>query len=218
MKMTNKNTKLKLSNQSIVWEAFQENEKLTTPEILDRVNEKLKAQEPPERMADSTLRRALAELVDKGQLKTYGRQHNAVLYGRPSAGFSDSDDPMIPYAGELCSVENFLALMTNPTEKPLARKLPLLGEKTQHQIRRRMVYAILTAGEPGYSEKLKETNASLHAIIDDLAFTLHVLRSFVDSAVWYSNYRDEIGRHLRTLQDKNPDLFQLAIDYMRSES
>ena len=222
MSTVNKKTRLKLSNQSLVWEIFGDNEKLTIVEILDRVNDKLKAQTEPDekfvRMADSTLRRAIAELVDKGQLKPFGRQGNAALYGKPSAGIGDADQQLIPFAGELKSVQEFLQIMTDPEGRPLTRKTSIIGEKTQQRIRRQLAFVVMSSGEPGHFQTVKELNVSLHDLSKDLAYIQNVIQSFLDSPVWYEQYRDQIAYALRKMQERDPEFYQLVIDYIRSES
>jgi hypothetical protein len=211
----NKKEHVKLSNQSLTFEVFGDNEKLTVTEILERVNEKLKPKN--ERIADSTLRRALEDLVDKGFLQTYGRQRNATLYGKQGATFDDGGQRLIPFAGELKSVEDFLRIVSDPNRKPLSKNADLLAEKVQHTIRRKLASVVVSSMNPGYDESVKGLNRELHVVAESLRFTLNIIDSFLNSPVWYKQYRDQIAYAMRQLQEKDPELFQLVFDYIRSE-
>jgi hypothetical protein len=114
-------------------------------------------------------------------------------------------------------VGEFVKLMSDPDLRPLKKSINLLSEKSQHGIRRMMLFAILSAGEAGNSEALKNVNTQLHTAIQDLEFALTQLRGFVDSAVWFEDYRDKIGLAVRELTKEDPELFKLAVEYMRSE-
>lgn len=214
MVTVNKKEHTKLSNQSIVFEVFGDNEKLMVTEIQERVNGKL----APDKLSGNTVRRAISELEDKGFIQSFGRHHNARLYGKPSAGIGDVKQTLIPYSGELKTVVEFVHLMTDPNSRPLTRKTAVIGEKMQHRIRRQLLFAIITAGNPGYTSKLMDVNADLHLLADDLRFALSVIQNFLDSPVWYEHYRDQIAQGVQELQKSNPELFELAINYIGSES
>ena len=217
MVTVNKKEQVKLSNQSLIYEVFGDNEKLLVAEVLDRANEKLKQEVPPSRVSQNTVRRAIEALVEGGFLHPYGRIHNAMVYGKPGAGFNKPDANLIPYAGELKSVKDFIQVMTAADERPLTRKSNIVGEKTQHAIRRQLVYAIMSASDPGYTTQLKKVNENLHGWVEDLRYLLVFLESFLNSPVWYEQYRDKIGYSIREMQKEDPELFKLAIEYIKGE-
>lgn len=207
---------IKLANQSLVYEAFADNEKLTISELTWRINE---TRERHERISDQTIRRAIADLVRSGHIKPYGKQNNAQTYGRLSASISaDAEkEKVIPFGGDLVSIEDFVRLLCEPDSSPLSLKVPLLGEEAQHSIRRTMVHVILTSGEVGTDDALKKSNRRLHNVIAELEYVLNTLQTFVNSPIWYPQYRERIAFALRRMQEKDAELFQLAEDYVRSQ-
>lgn len=204
---------ISLSNQSRVYKVFGENEKLTIAEVVLRVNGE---PEPSEKLSERTIRRAIDGLVKSGFLKTYGKQNNATLYGLLSASYTDSQQRLINFNGELLGVGEFLKTITDPQGKPLQKgKTAVIDKKADHVIRKLLTFAIMSAGEPGYNTQLKEVAIQLRNALAQLEFASGVLKNFLDSPVWYEQYRDQIGRSLREVQEKDPDLFQLANDFMK---
>jgi hypothetical protein len=206
---------IKLTNQSLVFESFGEDEKLTIAELTHRVNTKLP---DVKRLSEQTVRRAVNDLVQMGHLKPYGKSYNAQTFGKLSAATSNGDTPIIPYAGSsdgMSTVEEFLRVMTDPDLRPLKLKRNLIGEKQQHAIRRLMVFAILSAAESGHDETLKSANENLNEVLVDLQFAIDTIKSFVDSPIWYPQYRDRIAYAVRRVQEKDAELFQLAQDYVK---
>lgn len=213
--------KVKLSNQSLVFEVFTDDDKLTVVEILERVNEKLKREsqhndEEFTRMSDSTVRRALDSLVKTNFLRTYGRSNNAMLYGKISAAYADAEQKLITFSGELITIEDFLTQVISPEERPLQLKTPILSKSREHDIRRRLAFVIMSAGELGLNEKLEEVRQELETLHTEMAYVSNVLRGFLDSPVFYQQHRDRIGNNVREVQKKNPDLIQLAFDYIQN--
>jgi DNA-binding Lrp family transcriptional regulator len=202
-----------LSNQSVVYEAFGENEKLTITELSDRLNEN---STPETKVSDRTIRRSIDSLVKSGFLKPYGKQNNAMLYGKLSASFAETDEKLINFGGQLLTVEEFLREIVEPSNSPLQKtKLQIVSKEMEHEIRRRLAWAIATAGEPGMQEPLKKVSNELHKIMGEVAFVHDLLQSFLDSPVWYEQYRDKIAYGLRRLQENDPDLYQLTAEYVR---
>lgn len=215
MTLLNEKKKVKLSNQSLVFEIFGDDEKLTVVEISERVNEKLKTEDPNERLSASTIRRAIDSLVQSNFLRTYGRQNNATLYGKLSAAFSEPDQKLINFGGELLSVEDFLRLTSDPSAKPLQLKFPVVSEQREHDIRRRLAFVIMSAGNLGYNDRLKHVEKELSNLQREFEYIANLLQGFLDGPVWYQQYRDRIGQSVRKVQEKDPDLFQLATEYMK---
>jgi hypothetical protein len=211
----NRKEHIKLTNQSLVFEVFADDEKLTIREVTHRVNEKL---DRTEKLSEQTIRRAITNLCQLGQLKPFGKTQNAQTYGKLSASFTGSPkDELIPFGGNLVGVEEFLRLISDPNSRPLKRNVNLLAERSQHGIRRMMLFAILSAGEPGNDETLKSANTHLNDAIDELEYALDFLRRFVHSPIWFQQYRDKIALAVRELTKNDPELYKLAVDYMRAE-
>lgn len=215
----NPREKTKLANQSLVFEVFEDDEKLSVAEVLARVNRNPPdMQRPSLRLGERTVRRALLALEAKGFLKVYGRQNNAIIYGKLTASFAQAsaNEELIPYAGGLQSVGDYLRLFADPDAKPLARKVNLLSPKAETDIRKRMTYAVLMAGEPGVSEQIKKTQDDLTLLLQEIEFIHNVLRGFVNSPIWFEQYRDRMAYAIREVQKEDPELFKLAVDYIQS--
>lgn len=205
-----------LSNQSQVYEAFADNEKLTITEVFERLNQNLSDATP--KVSDRTIRRAIAALVKSGFLKPYGKQNNAMLYGKLSAAFTDADQKLINFGGELVSVEEFLREVVEPENNPLQKsKADLLNDEIKHHIRRRLAFVVITAGNVGFQDELKKVSRDLHGILGELQFVTNLLQNFMDSPVWYEQYRDKVGYGVRAMQQSDPDLYQLAMEYVRGK-
>lgn len=208
--------KVKASNQSLVYGVFGEDEKLTVREVAERVNLGLRENGPHERISEATVRRAVSDLEKLGSLKSYGRQNNAFLYGKPTAALFDSDRKLIPYAGELKDVEDFIRIITNPKERPFTRNTAVMGEKMQHNVRRQLAYVVMSSIDAGFSQQVRDVNTTLHKLVEDLAYVHSVLEGFLNSPVWYPQYRDQMAVAVREMQKNDPELFQLALDYIKS--
>jgi DNA-binding Lrp family transcriptional regulator len=204
---------VKLSNQSLTLEAIAENEKLTISEITARVNEKL---DGPNKLSEQTVRRGVKALCESGLLKPFGRVNNAQTFGKLSAAMTaDEGEKLIPFGGELITIADFIKLMADPEQKPFTLKVPLLSDEIQLALRKMLVWTVLTSESPGYNEELKKQVRRLQNTIDGLEFAADALRGFVNSPVWYSQYRDRIGYAIRRLQEKDPELYQLAEDFVK---
>lgn len=205
-----------LSNRSLVFEAFAENEKLTTPEVTQRVNEIAKKRDRLP-LSERTVRRSIEALVELGSLKVHGRQNNAVLYGKLSASFADEKERLINLSGELLSVEDFLKLVVAPDAHPLQKnpKLAVTSQDIEHHIRRRLAFVIWSAGNPGLNSQLDVVMRELHNVLKEYQHAANLIQTFLNSPVWYEQYRDKIGTAMRKVQEKNPDLFDLTDAYVK---
>jgi hypothetical protein len=215
MPTLNQKEHIKLGNQSRVFEAFGPEEKLTIAELTARVNERL---EGHEKLSDQTIRRAVASLTRSGLIKPFGKNNNAQTYGKLSAAMTaDEGEKLIPFGGELLNVGDFVKLMASPEVQPFTLKLPLLDDTIATMLRKVMLHVVITAPSPGYNEELKKHAKRIHNVIAGLEFATQALRSFIDSPVWYEQYRDRIAYALRRLQQEDPELYQLAQDYLNTK-
>lgn len=202
----------KLSNQSLVFEAFGEAEKLTIAELTSRVNERLPSHE---KLSDQTIRRAVKDLTKSGHIKPYGRNNNAQTYGKLSAAMTaDEGEKLIPFGGELVSVRDFVQMMADPEGQPFTLKAPLLDHAITVMLRKVLLHTVMTSDSPGFDDELKAHQRRLQKAIDGLEFAADALRGFLQSPVWYPQYRDRIAYALRRLQQEEPELFQLTKDYL----
>jgi hypothetical protein len=46
---------------------------------------------------------------------------------------------------------------------------------------------------------------------------IKVMRSFLDSPVWFAQYRDKIAAQIRQLQKDDIELFKLGVDYIKDK-
>jgi hypothetical protein len=212
--------KVALSNQSFVYELFEEDSKLTIAQLHSLASEELKkkGQHP---FNERTIRRCVEDLTRLGFLKTYGRSPtNAVLYGRTTIGLTaekDDDRTLINWAGELISVEDFVRRVSDPEINPFRLKLKanVISDEMTQALRQRLLYVILSAGSTGQDEQIKKALEGLHGVLDEVNYLQSVLTNFVNSPVWYAQYRDPIGFEVREMQRRDPELFKLAIDCMK---
>lgn len=218
MKASSSNqNRVAITNQSRIYELFGDDEKLTVKEVTERLFEKARISDDVTlKLTERTVRRTLDILVENGFIKPFGKDGNAQTYGKISASYETENMKLINLGGNLYTVEDFLRLVVDPENKPLQRgKVAMVSDQIEHAIQRRLAFVVLTAGNPGMNEKLKQTNGELHRFLKELNFTVNVLQTFVDSPVWYEQYRDQIGYQLRSVQKNDPDLFQLAVEYSR---
>lgn len=209
----NQKEHMKMTNQSLVYEAFDDEEKLTISEATLKINKQI--EESYRRVSEQTVRRAINELVGLGHLKPFGKNGLAMTYGKLSTEMTagNGEQELIPFSGSMTTVETFLQIMVDPNGQPFKLKVPILSEGISHAVRRTMVYVVLSSSEVGNTDALKVANQRLNNLINELRYILGNLEAFVDSPVWYEQYRDQMGYALRRLQEKDPDLFQLAMDY-----
>lgn len=209
---------LKLSNQSTVLASLEFGEKLTVSEITRRVNRNLES-DGNLPLAERTIRRAIDSLKRQGFLRTFGRSRGSTLFGRIDTSYasSEANEPIVSFGGELVTVEDFLQMLTDMQNDPLKKKLSLLSVKKSLFLRRLMTFVIMSSGEAGYNDRVNACKKQMLEVIDDLEHTLNVLQSFANSSVWYDVYRDRIAGELRSVQERNPDLFALAVNFVKDQ-
>jgi len=209
-------TQISLSNQSVVYEKFEDHEKLTITEITQRVN---KDAGPSEKLSDRTIRRAIDALAKNGHLKTYGKRHNAMLYGKISASYTEANQKLISFGGDLLSVGEFLHLIVDADEKPLqTNKYTVTNRKAEHDIRRRLALVVFSAGNVGMNAQLQVTMRDLHHLLKEYEHVANLLKNFLDGPLWYEQYRDQIALALRQMQEEEPELYALTSQYIASET
>lgn len=202
-----------LANRSRVFEAFGEGEKLTINEVVERLNEEAT---PENKLSARTVRRSIENLVETGFLKLYGKQNNAMVYGKLSASFVDVDEKIIPFGGQLVSIEDFLKMVVDPDSSPLQKsKVRVISNEVEHHIRRRLAFVIMSAGNPGMRDRLHKVQRELDNVLNELNYAAGILQGFINTPVWYEQYRDKIAPGLRKVQETDPDLFQLSAEYVK---
>lgn len=207
-----------LQNEQRVFNVLREKQiKLSIAEIASKLDGEI---------TERTVRRCISALVEKGMVKKYGRTTSGVQYAladksmyESETSFSDEELKLIAFAGTMQTVTEFLEMMVAPDQNPLALKnvAPVVRTSVATGIRRAMAGVVLTASSAGQDEFLKATRVSLQAVEDELRFLLKVVSEFNNSAVWYDQYRDTIAYQLRLMHKNNPELFQLAMDFVRSQ-
>jgi hypothetical protein len=201
-----------LSNQSSVFEAFGDDEKLTITEATNKVNTKLTTP-----LSEQTVRRAIKALIQSGFLIEQGRRENAMLYGKLSASFARTKqgEGLVPLAGTLMPVEDFVKLMVIPGQKPLQLKKNILADPSQIAIRKMLTFVILNGPEPGMEGAVKTVSGNLYELLAEVEHLRSIVKGFIDSPVWFSQYQDRIGYEIRKMQENDPGLYQLAQDFIR---
>jgi hypothetical protein len=209
-------TQLGLENQSFVFGLFGDGQKLTVNDVYEMAREaKTKAGERP--LNERTIRRALDGLQKAGFIITVGRQNNAILYGKQgTSAFEQAEGAeLIPLAGELVSVEKFMRMFADPSLEPFKVKRDTLAVDAEQHMRQMLLFAIISSGSVGLDDKLKQASKLLHSYLAEVEYIQKVLKTFIDSPVWYEQYRDRIAYEVRRVQEKDPALYQLAIDAIK---
>lgn len=207
-------TELGVQNRSIVYEVFKDGVKMTVNEVYEAVRESQKAKnERP--LNERTIRRAIEGLLKGGFLVTVGRRNNAILYGKQGTAITDTDRQLISVGGKLVTVEEFLRTFADPELDPFKLKVSTLSHDATQNIRRRLLFTIISAGEPGYDQQLKLTSKDLHAYLAEVEHVANILKSFLDSPVWYQQYRDRIAYEVRRTAKEDPELYQLTFDAIK---
>lgn len=209
-----------LSNQSLVFEIFDDHEKLTITEITSRVN--LNRDLP---LSEQSIRRAIDQLHKSGFIKQHGKQNNAVLYGKLSAGFTDSDEgeKLINVGGNLVTVGDFLELIADEENSPhpfIVKVQPqnwAISPDFERKLRKRLTAIVMSASDPGYNDRIKQQAAFLQNHINELEYLIGIMKGFIDSPIWFAHYRDKVALDLRRLQEKQPELWKLANDYIKDK-
>ena len=207
-----------IENQSFVFSLFGDGQKLTVSDVYQMAHEaKMKTGERP--LNERTIRRALTGLEKAGFIITAGRQtgSSAILYAKQgtSAFEQAAGSNLIPFAGELVSVEKFLRSFADPEIKPFKLKKDVLSTEIEHNFRQLLLFAIISSGESGLDEQLKQVSKTLHSRLAEIEHIQKVLKTFLDSPVWFEQYRDRIAYEVRRVQEKDPELYQLAIDAIK---
>jgi hypothetical protein len=172
-------------------------------------------------IVEKTVRRAVDSLKGNGFVIEAGRDNNAKLYAVAGATTSTSaSDKLIPIGNDVVSVEAFVRLLADPKQTPFASRLKTdpLSERFMAILRQRMLFTVLSAGEPGLNAQVTTVHEALAKVADEMQRLTDYVKGFVNSAVWYEHYRDPIALAMRELQKTDPELWKLAWDYVKSGS
>lgn len=171
-------------------------------------------------IVEKTVRRAVDSLRRNGFIIEAGRDNNSKLYAIAGMMGSNAGDRLIPMGNDVITVADFVKLMAGMEQKPFATRLKteLLSDAFQQIMRQRMLFTIVSAGEAGYNSQLLTVQEALVKVVEEMERLTNMMRSFVNSSVWYEHYRDPIAQAMRDLQKKDPELWQLAWDFVKSGS
>jgi hypothetical protein len=208
-------SKIGLENQSFVFGLFEQGQKLTVRDVYELAREK-KKQNDERPLNERTIRRAIESLEETGFLITVGRHGGAVLFAKQgTSAFDNPKNELIPLSGELVSVEKFLRTFADPSIDALKLKLDTLSVESDRNIRQMLLFAVISAGEVGLDRRLKSAAKGLYAYLDEINHIQKTLQTFIESHVWYEQYRDRIAYEVRRVQEKDPELYQLTLDAIK---
>lgn len=198
-------------NQSDLYEVFNDTDKFTVTELTEKLRAKGIV------MSDRTVRRSLDALIRRGSIKSYGRNRSAAIFGKVTLNFTTnpSKAQLINVGGNLVTVEEFLKMFADPEGSPLQKRTPILATDVEHMIRRILLYVVLTSNDTGMDESLAKQNANLNKVIEELDYLHNLLSNYVNSPVWFAQYRDNVGLALRETRKNNPELVALAVEYAK---
>lgn len=207
-------SQLGVENQSFIYGLFADDTKYTVRDIyeLARVAKQTENERP---LNERTIRRAIDALAKGAFIIEAGRKENAVLYSKRSTRMTDDSQGLIPFAGELVSVEHFIELMVSPDLSPFKVKVEVANDEIKAIMRKQLAYAIITSGEAGHNDQLKKVMGNLEKIRAEFDHAAKALEGLLSSPIWYDQYRDGIGYQVRNMQKNNPELFQLAVDFIK---
>lgn len=174
-------------------------------------------------VTERTVRRSVDRLIGEGFLTVAGKDGKTILYAAKSAMFvpdMDTAQKLLPFNGATLSVSDFLELLVNPESDPFAMdlKLQVLDVEFVEWLRKRFIYAVITAGDSGYNAQLMRQRESLMKLRAEIQRLADNLDKFVNSPVWYDHYRDRIAFNRREVEQSNPDLVQMARDYLQNNT
>ena len=171
-------------------------------------------------VAERTVRRSVQRLQRTGHVVPTGKDGATILYGVKDAQFANTTEQrMIPFAGQQYSIEDFLALMVNPSVDPFKPriKLEMWDADFIHWLRRRMAIPIITAGDNGFDQQLMQTQEGFIKVKAEVERMLVILDGFINSPVWYEHFRDRLAFERREVEKENPELIKLTMDYIQNK-
>lgn len=173
-------------------------------------------------VSEKTVRRAVKSLMATGFVVEAGKRDGSFLYQASSSmpNWNDENSKRIPFNGAYISVNDFMEVMSNPEGNPFEANLKqeLLTEGIVNYLRTRMLFVIMTAGEAGFNGQVEIARSGLAKVQSELERLTAIVANFNESAVWYEQYRDGIAYDIRRTQEKNPDLYELAWAFVKSNS
>lgn len=209
-------TQMGIENQSFIFSLFKDGMKMTVSDVYEMARDvRVQANETP--LQERTVRRCLNSLEKAGFIVTAGKQNNSMLYAKQgtSAFEQAAGANLIPFAGDIVSVEKFLRSFADPTIHPFKLKRNILSTDVEKLFNQWLLFAIISAGNVGLDEQLKQAAKGLQLYLNEVEHIQKLLSLFIDSPVWFEQYRDRIAYEVRRVQEKDADLYQLAIDVIK---
>lgn len=169
-------------------------------------------------VVEKTIRRAVKSLLSTSHIVEAGRDNNAKLYALVGNAGTGNDDKLIPLGNGMVTVEQFVRVMADPKGNPFGSRLKIdpLSEEFENILRTRMLYAIVTSGDPGYRNQLDKVQEMLLRAAGEMERLTGIVRNFANSPVWYDQYRDAIALAMRELEKTDPELCALTRDFVKS--
>lgn len=201
----------RMTNDSRVYEVMRKSHRPMTVSEISR--------ELPD-IVEKTVRRAIESLRKNGFVVDAGRDNNSKLYMVAGMSGGNAGDKLVPFGNEVMTVEAFIKLIASPDSNPFGSRLKTepLSEKLQQILRQRMLFAVMSAGEGGFNSQLETVQEALTKVVEEMERLTEMVRVFTNSPVWYDHYRDPIALEVRELQKKDPELWKLAWDFVKSGS
>lgn len=206
-------TTVKLMNESSVYNALRE---LGQPATVATLSQSMP------NITEKTVRRALKVLRTNGFVVESGKTENgSYLYQCSDAlpSWGEGNEKRIPLGGKFVSVKDFIEVMASTEINPFGANLKteLFTDAIAEWLRRRMLFVVMSSGEAGFDSHVGSVREQMLKVQGELERLTKVVTAFTASAVWYNQYRDGIAYDARRMQETEPDLFQLAWDFINSE-
>lgn len=172
-------------------------------------------------LSEQTIRRSINRLMKTNAIQLAGNDGPRKFYaplGTDMRAMGNPNPKVIPYAGELMSVVDFLKLMLDSETDPFKPdvNLDIFEAEFLHWLRRRFITPVITAGDLGYTEQIARTRANVTKIAVELERIASVIDAWSKAPIWFEQYRDQIAFQNREAMKENAELYQLAWDYVKS--
>lgn len=206
-----------MSTDSIVFRILDE---LSHPMSIKEINAHPAAYD----LTEQTIRRSINRMMSQKIVQLAGNSGPTKLYARIGTdmrALNTSNPKVIPFAGTMVSVKEFLTLMTDQELDPFKSSLAkeVLDADMVAWIRKRFLFTVITAGDSGFDEQLQNTLANLTKVHQEMDRITSTIRAWIDSSIWYAQYRDLIAAQIREMMkegEESAELYKLAYAYIQS--
>lgn len=166
-----------------------------------------------------TVRRAVDDLIQLGQLYVVGEKSNAKIYGTDVAAKLTEKPSTIQYhiRGELVDLPTFIARLFNRLENqnPFSfghTRTSLLTEELQDKIRRMVAVAIVSSESQERRTEMFTAKAALDTVKSELGDLYRFVSALEDSSVFKVYQQEMLNEDLKKLIKEHPNVYSIVKD------